>query len=129
MPHQPVPAINRRNAKTMRRRMTAAEFRLWHRLRAHGLRGLGFRRQAPLGPFIADFLCPAARLIVEVDGHQHGLDGEAAADRRRTAWLVSEGFAVLRFSNREVLAEVEAVCTAIADAALRRLPKPPPEAG
>ncbi len=69
--HVPVPPLNRANAKRMRKNMTDAERKLWHELRAHRLMGLGFRRQYPIRNYIADFACPARRLIVEIDGSQH----------------------------------------------------------
>jgi very-short-patch-repair endonuclease len=101
----------------MRRLMTGAEFRLWNRLRMGGLDGLRFRRQALLGRFIVDFLCAERRLIVEIDGDQHGRDANRRRDQGRTRWLESQGFRVVRFSNRDVMQNVEGVCTAIVLAA------------
>ena len=66
-----------------------------------------FRRQSPVGPFIADFLCFRHRLIIEVDGGQH--DAQADRDARRTAFLESEGYRVLRFWNNDVLANIDGV--------------------
>ncbi len=110
--------------------MTDAESRLWGELRGNRLCGHNFRRQVPIGPYVVDFLCFAERLIVEIDGEQHGFDDNRLADARRTNWLEAEGFRVIRFWNNEVLREIDAVCNAI----LAKLggPKwdaPPPETG
>ncbi len=88
------------NAKLMRGDMTEAEARLWRILRAKRLEAFKFRRQQPIGPFIADFVCQAASLIIEADGSQHA---ESEADERRTAWLESRGYRILRFWNTEIL--------------------------
>jgi very-short-patch-repair endonuclease len=76
--------------------MTDAERRLWYRSRAHRFLDLKFKRQAPIGPYIVDFICFEHKLIIEVDGGQHA---ESEADRRRDEWLRSEGYLVLRFWN------------------------------
>lgn len=70
MPHQPVAPTKRRFARSMRRESTEAEDRLWHELRGRRLDRIKFRRQVPIGRFIADFVCAEARLIVEIDGSQ-----------------------------------------------------------
>lgn len=103
MAHRQVADIRRAHAKRMRGTMTAAERALWRRLRAHRFRGLGFRRQVPIGPYVADFVCHECRLVIELDGGQHGVAGEALHDRQRTAWLAGRGFRILRFWNDEVL--------------------------
>ncbi len=102
------------NAKTLRRSLTEAEKRLWWHLR-HRLPvdGSHFRRQVALGPYVADFCCLSARLIVEVDGEQHGFGAGTAYDARRDAYLRSEGFRVLRFPNRMVLREIDTVLDTI----------------
>ena len=97
-------------ARELRRDATDAERRLWSALRDRRLRGYRFRRQHPIGDFIVDFACTQHRLIVEADGGQHA-DNEA--DRRRTAWLESEGWRVLRFWNNDALANTEGVILAI----------------
>ena len=107
----------------MRSEMTDAELRLWQALRKSGIEGLGFRRQAPIGPYIVDFFCPARRLIVEVDGGQHAFDGDRARDTERDAWLASQGYRVLRFWNHDVLSGVDDICRAI----LAASQEPPPE--
>jgi len=87
-------------ARAMRREPTDAERALWRMLRGGQLGGWKFRRQTPIGRYIADFVCFEAKLIVECDGGQHA---DSAHDARRDAWFQSQGFAVLRFWNGEVL--------------------------
>jgi len=96
----------------LRNRMTDAEMKLWYHLRLDQLRGARFRRQVPLGPYIVDFVCHKARLVIEVDGGQHA---SSHTDQTRTDWLESHGYRVLRFWNNDVLAETEAVVQKIAD--------------
>jgi very-short-patch-repair endonuclease len=110
VPHDIVPRRQRKNAKSMRRIMTEAELKLWNELRAHRLMGMGFRRQVPIGPYIADFACPALSLIVEIDGSQHGLPEKAASDHKRTAYLQSRGWTILRFWNDDILRDIDGVC-------------------
>jgi very-short-patch-repair endonuclease len=93
-----------KRAREMRRQPTEAERRLWSRLRSSGL-GVRFVRQRPIGPYIADFACRAARLIVELDGGQHGSD----YDQRRDSYLASKGWRVIRFWNPDVLSNTEGV--------------------
>jgi len=109
----------RDRARELRRTMTDAERQLWRCLRLRQLEGYRFRRQVPIGPYVVDFLCLQARLVVEVDGGQHA---DAPADRRRDAFLRRRGFRVLRFWNNQVLAQPDAVCEVI----LRRLADGPP---
>jgi very-short-patch-repair endonuclease len=113
MAHRDVPPANRRFAKAMRQSMTATEFRLWHRLRKPGIEGCRFRRQSPVGPYIVDFFCPQKKLIVEVDGDQHGFHVVEQADAKRTEWLRQNGYIVIRFWNRDVMSNIEGVCEAI----------------
>jgi very-short-patch-repair endonuclease len=89
---------------------TEAEHALWRLLRNRRLQGHKFRRQHPIGPYIADFACVAARLIVEADGGQHA---DSVTDERRTAWLQAHGWRVIRFWNTDVLANPEYVVTTI----------------
>ena len=107
-------ALALRRAREMRRDDTDAEARLWNALRAQRLGGWKWKRQVPFGPFILDFLCREAALVVEVDGGQHA--ERLAYDQRRTAWLRRSGPRVLRFWNSEVLANREGVCDSIWDA-------------
>ena len=104
----------RSHARRMRREHTPAEARLWSRLRDRNLIGVKFRRQVPIGPYIADFVSFDARLIVEADGGQHS--DQEAYDARRTAWLEAQGFTVLRFWNRHILKRTDAVMEVIGDA-------------
>ena len=101
------------HARRMRQTPTDAESRLWHNLRAGRLVGYRFRRQQPLGRFIVDFVCFEQRLIVEVDGSQHGDDEGLARDEMRTRWLQSEGYRVIRFWNNDVMSKTESVLEAI----------------
>ncbi len=98
-------------AKKMRREMSDAEQRLWFYLRAGRLNGYKFRRQQPMGNYIADFVCISPKLIVEADGGQHMQ--QAAYDAARTAFLQQQGFTVLRFWNDEILRQTDAVLTKI----------------
>jgi very-short-patch-repair endonuclease len=110
------PSYASASARALRRNATDAESRLWTALRDRRLAGYKFRRQHPIGPFIADFACMTHRLVIEADGGQH--DANAAADARRTAWLAPRGWRVLRFWNNDILANTEGVIETIL-AALR----------
>ena len=103
--------MKRALAKQLRTRMTDAERRLWHRLRAHRFGGLKFKRQAPIGPYVVDFICFDHKFIVEVDGGQHA---ESETDRRRDKWLRSEGYRLRRFWNLDVLQRTDLVLDEIA---------------
>ncbi|WP_459943155.1 endonuclease domain-containing protein [Deferrisoma palaeochoriense] len=94
-------------ARRLRQNQTDAEHRLWRFLRNRQMLGKKFRRQAPMGPFVVDFVCHEARLIIEVDGGQHAVQVEQ--DRRRAEWLEHNGYRVLRFWNHDVLQNTEAV--------------------
>jgi very-short-patch-repair endonuclease len=109
-------------ARTMRAKPTDAEHRLWQHLRAWRLPHFKFRRQQPLGNYIADFVCLEARLIVELDGGQHN---GSASDIARDAWLTSQGFVVLRFWNNEVFENLEGVLERIL-VQLQAAPSPQP---
>jgi very-short-patch-repair endonuclease len=90
--------------------MTDAERRLWSLLRDRRLGGHKVRRQHPVGPFVADFACLERMLIVEADGGQHA---DNPADQRRTDWLQSQGWRVVRFWNNDVLRNAEGVAAAV----------------
>ena len=94
-------------ARQLRSAPTDAEIRLWSRLRRKQLDGFRFRRQQPIGPYIVDFFCPDAKLIVEVDGGQHNVEEEK--DARRTRWLEARGYRVIRFWNNDVLSNTDGV--------------------
>ena len=98
-------------ARNLRRNSTDTEIRLWSRLRRNQLNGHHFRRQVLIAPYIADFVCAAKKLIIEVDGGQH--TERHAEDAVRTAHLEAQGYRVLRYWNNEVLANTDAVVEAI----------------
>ena len=113
-------------ARDLRREQTDAEAKLWSRLRNRQIDGWRFKRQVPRGPYIVDFYCADAGLVVEVDGAQH-LEARAEHDRRRSAYLESQGLTVLRFWNREVLVNIDITVEAI-HRALGMRPAPSPGA-
>ncbi|SDY63779.1 Very-short-patch-repair endonuclease [Lysobacter sp. yr284] len=100
------PRQKRQFARRLRRTMTDAERRLWFHLRDRRLLGFKFRRQVPIGSYVADFACMQRRLIVEVDDGQHGA---CLADAVRSMALQAEGYRVLRFWNNDVLLQTQAV--------------------
>ena len=91
------------NARDLRRRMTNAEEILWRELRGRKFLGLKFRRQMPVGPYVADFACIERKLIVECDGRPHENDEQRAHDARRDAWFRENGRRVLRIPNDRVI--------------------------
>ena len=110
-------------ARTLRRDQTDAESKVWNCLRNRRLGGCKWKRQVPIGPFVADFVCAEAMLIVEIDGGQHS--EQAARDARRTACLEQAGYRVIRFWNYEVNEDLEAVCTTIFTACQSCTPSSP----
>jgi very-short-patch-repair endonuclease len=96
-------------ARRLRREMTDAEQRLWYRLRRKQLQDVQFYRQKPLGEYVVDFYAPAVRLVVELDGGQHFEATAMVADEYRSEVLRRMGLDVLRFDNRQVLLETDAV--------------------
>jgi very-short-patch-repair endonuclease len=97
--HRPgMPSLRTQLARQLRNNMTVSERRLWSHLRGRKVEGWKFRRQAPIGNFIVDFVCPAAKLVIELDGFTHD-DSKFDYDQRRQAWLESRGYKVLRFSS------------------------------
>lgn len=103
-------------AKALRKESTPAEIRLWSRLRRNQLNDTAFRRQHAIGPYITDFCALKARLVVEVDGSQHLEAAAAEYDARRTEYLNSRGYRVLRFWNSAVMNDLDAVLREIAAA-------------
>ena len=103
----------KKHAQRMRNEPTQAEFMLWNALSAKNLDGFKFRRQHIIGEYIADFICLKQNLIVEVDGLMHQLPENKKSDDERTAWLESEGYRVIRFTNNQVLADLENVLNTI----------------
>lgn len=98
-------------AKNLRKNTTDTERHLWRHLRAKRFAGLKFRRQAPIGPYIVDFVCHEKRLVIECDGGQHA--SQVDQDQKRDRWLVIQGFKVLRFWDHEVLQNTEAILESI----------------
>ncbi|MGA7385049.1 MAG: DUF559 domain-containing protein [Methylocella sp.] len=113
-------------AKAMRQDMTAPERTLWKALRRRvPVERTYFRRQVLLGPYIADFCSYGAKVVIEVDGDQHGTVEAGEQDAIRTAFMEAQGYRVLRFSNREVMLHIDMVLDTIA-AALFSTPTPIP---
>ncbi len=116
---QPMPEWNPRNtarARSLRRRATPAERALWEHL-ARSQLGAKFSRQMPVGPYFADFLCRALKLVIELDGHSH--DVAPQRDEVRDHEMEQAGYTVLRFTNAEVQRNVEGVVAAISEAVAR----------
>ena len=115
------PTVRRNRARGLRRTATEAERRLWWHLRHRlPLHRTYFRRQVPLGPYFADFCCLSLKIIVEVDGDQHGRTGAIAHDAARSAFLNDQGFLVLRFWNHQVVREIDSVLDTIHAALVAR---------
>jgi very-short-patch-repair endonuclease len=102
-------SIRRAAARKLRADTTPHERILWRALKQLPLAGTHFRRQAPIGPYVVDFLCPAARLIIELDGGHHNEDETATRDQARQLWLEKEGYRVVRFWNSEITSDLTAV--------------------
>ncbi len=129
--HRIPPRMTQRS-RSLRRGSMYPERILWSVLRNKQLKGLRFRRQHAVGPYVVDFHSPAAKLVVEVDGESHA--GRAAEDAKRSAYLEARGLTVLRVTNDDVMGNLEAVAMAILGAAgvdttvgkARPSPAPPP---
>jgi very-short-patch-repair endonuclease len=102
-------AIRRAAAKKLRANTTPHERMLWRALKELPIEGTHFRRQAPIGPYVVDFFCPAKLLIIELDGGHHNDDATAGRDSKRQAWLEQEGYRVIRFWNSDVTGDLNAV--------------------
>ena len=100
-------------ARELRRNETDAERKLWERLRANRFEGLKFRRQVPIGDFIVDLCCRQRKLVIELDGGQHGEPAGIARDARRTALLQARGYRVIRFWDNDVLTNIDGVMEVI----------------
>ncbi|MEM1303756.1 MAG: endonuclease domain-containing protein [Planctomycetota bacterium] len=120
-------------ARQLRSSQTEAEHKLWSAIRKRQLAGFRFRRQFAIGPYVSDFECFEAKLIVELDGGQHNSPDGREHDSQRTAYMEEHGYAVLRFWNSDVTDDLDAVLEKIAivlkDRALGRLHPSPPPAG
>ncbi|MBC2774091.1 DUF559 domain-containing protein [Rhizobium sp. AQ_MP] len=103
MPHSNIDPKTRKRARTLRSELTKAEREMWDILRDFRPRGARFRRETPIGPYIADFARLAARIVVEVDGHSHETDEGRMHDLHRDTFMKSQGFKLLRFANDLVI--------------------------
>ena len=108
-----IDTFRRETAKRLRNNQTPHERALWLALKRLPMKGSHFRRQAPIGKYVVDFLCPALKLVVEIDGGHHNEAGTEISDIRRQRWLESEGYTVLRFWNSEITSDMEAVLSRI----------------
>ncbi|MGO9605649.1 MAG: endonuclease domain-containing protein [Candidatus Binataceae bacterium] len=115
-PTRLLPKTKLTRARALRRDRTEAERKLWKLLHSRRLHGAKFRFQHPIGSYFGDFCCLNSRLIVEVDGGQHADEEKATYDRRRTAYLQSQGFTVMRFWNHDVLQRPDWVVERIQEA-------------
>ena len=98
-----MPSPETYRARELRKNQTTSEWRMWQHLRGRQMSGWKFRRQAAIGSYVVDFVCFAARLIVELDGDSHdGHEAQVAYEQRREAWLEAQGYRVLRLSGREL---------------------------
>ncbi|RCW28061.1 very-short-patch-repair endonuclease [Ciceribacter lividus] len=125
MPHSNIDPKTRDRAKTLRRELTRAEQEMWNLLRDFRLRGARFRRETPIGPYIADFAWLSARVIVEVNGDSHETDQGRAHDLRRDAFLRGQGFKVIRFDNHQVIDNPDYVFVTL-ETSLKRFLAPEP---
>ena len=116
------PALTFKRAAAFRRALTPPEARLWTQLKGGKLGGHRFRRQHPVGPYILDFYCAAAKLAVEVDGVSHEIGDRPDHDARRTAWLDARGIEVLRIQATDVRDDLDSVLASVEAAASRRAP-------
>jgi very-short-patch-repair endonuclease len=116
-------------ARYLRNNLTEPERKLWAHLRGRRMAGIRFRRQQPIGPYIVDFYCSKAKLVIELDGGQHTTDAAIEYDSRRTHWLEAQGYRVLRFSTAELLENRNSVLDTIWQAVqVSALPHPEPPA-
>jgi very-short-patch-repair endonuclease len=125
-PHWRVSTKQRTRARALRRNTTDAERIIWNSLRAKRLAQVNFRRQTPIGPYIVDFVCHEAQLIVEIDGGQHFESQHEKRDARRDAFLATQGYRVIRFSNLDVMSNRYGVLESIAAAVVDSLSPPLP---
>ena len=105
----PLPEYVLKRARGLRRRQTDAEKQLWKTLRSRHFESYKFRRQKPIGPYYVDFVCLEQKLIIEIDGGQHGW--QQKKDEQRTVYLNQKGFKVIRFWNNDILENLEGVMT------------------
>jgi very-short-patch-repair endonuclease len=113
MAKRSIDSFRRETARHLRLNQTDAEARLWRRLRNWPIRGTHFRRQVPIGPYIVDFACMAAHLVIEMDGSQHGVSENVIRDEARTRWLEAAGYRVIRFWNNDLVNNMDGVLESI----------------
>ncbi len=113
MPHAKVNESQRRRARQLRRAMIRAEVLLWRHLKAHQLAGAGFRQQLPVGKYIVDFVSHNGKLVIEIDGENHDFESRYRRDAERDAWLNCHGRSVLRFTNDDVLNNLDGVVASV----------------
>jgi very-short-patch-repair endonuclease len=109
----PIDKFRRATASRLRANATGAEIALWRHLKSLETQGTHFRRQVPIGPYVADFACMAARVVIELDGSHHGDAPTKARDEQRTLWLESEGYRVIRFWNNDLVENLDGVLETI----------------
>jgi very-short-patch-repair endonuclease len=110
-----------RFAQQLRRNMTDAERTLWQHLRQRQVEGIKFRRQAPIGKYIVDFVCHQVKVIIELDGGQHNDEKNIQYDEARSQWLNSQGYFVQRYWNNEVFENIDGIVESILDLCTARL--------
>lgn len=108
----------------LRRKMTTTEILLWEKLRNRRFKGIKFRRQVNIGPYIADFLCKQHRLIIEVDGKSH--DDKKEYDEKRDTFLNEHGYSVLRIKNEDVCNDIDDVLKKIYNSIYSQQSSPSP---
>jgi len=101
------PRTTKDHAKALRKNLSLPEVLLWKAIKGRKLMGLPFRKQHPIGPYVLDFYCQAARLAIEVDGSSHGFGDRPRRDEARDAWLEAQGITTLRLSAALVLRDVD----------------------
>jgi very-short-patch-repair endonuclease len=114
------------NSRQLRRNQTDSERALWFRLRGKQILSVQFYRQKPVGDYIVDFYAPKAKLVIEVDGSQHFMDGHVELDNQRDQTLTGLGLKVMRFNSREVLTNTDEVVEVIWRAVTASFGKSPP---
>jgi very-short-patch-repair endonuclease len=113
MAKRSIDSFRRDTARWLRLNQTDAEARLWRRLRNWPMQGTHFRRQVPIGPYIVDFACMAAHLVIEMDGSRHGVGENVVRDKARTRWLEAAGYRVIRFWNNDLINNMDGVLESI----------------
>src|ERR1700751_2267241 len=108
-----ISSFRRDKARRLRVNTTEPEIRLWRQFRRAPMLGTHFRHQVPIGPYVADYACMAARLIIELDGSQHGTEPVKARDEVRTQWFEQAGYRVIRFWNNDLTTNIEGVLESI----------------